>query len=359
MSPASSRIDPEQSPANGFYLPDLCRVRAVLLLLITTELVTLLFALVRAGNDWIDWRFFGLSSLFAQWVVLSAAALICALGRRLRQLDETRVTLVLLAVIAVDVLACSLFAQFFLDPGHWREGVQWLPLLRNLAIGLIVSIIVLRYFYLQHHWDLQKQAEADARVAALQARIHPHFLFNSMNTIASLILSRPTQAEDAVLDLSELFRASLRTQDRLISLDEELALCRRYLSIEQLRLAERLALDWDLDPATARQAIPPLTLQPLLENAVYHGIQPRPEGGCIHIQTRRQGNWVYVMIRNPLPTPETDRHQGNRMALANIRARLATLFQGEAILKQSRPDAGYTVTLRLPWRPLSAGETLT
>ena len=355
-SPGRATAPSGSADDNDFYVPDLCRVRAVLLLVISTELVTLLFALVRSGPQWLDWDFFSLSSLLALWVVLTSAALICRLRRWLARLSVARATLLLLALIELDVLACSMLAQTAL---HWPISPlpwQWLTISRNLAVGLIIAAILLRYFYLQYHWQRQKQSELDARLSALQARIHPHFLFNSMNTIASLISVHPEQAEDAVLDLSELFRASLRTQQRLISLDEELALCRRYLHIEKLRLADRLTVEWQLDPGLGNQSIPPLTLQPLLENAVYHGIQPLTEGGCIRIQSQRQGNTVYILVHNPLPTDRTRKHQGNSMALDNIRARLVTLFGERAVLKTSRPDEGFTVTLRIPWRPLPRPE---
>ena len=337
---------------DGFYVPDLCRVRALLLLVITTELVTLLFALVRGGPQWLDWTFFSLSSLLALWVVLTSAAVICRLRHFLARLSTARATWLLLGIIEADVLLWSVLAQLTL---HWPASalpLDWPGITRNLAIALIIAALVLRYFYLQQQWQRQKVSEMDARWAALQARIHPHFLFNSMNTIASLISVQPEQAEDAVLDLSELFRASLRTQQRLINLDEELGLCRRYLHIEQLRLDKRLRVEWELAPDLGRQAIPPLTLQPLLENAVYHGIQPIPEGGCIRIQTQRKGNTVYILVHNPVSSEASHRHQGNQMALDNIRARLMALFGERAVLKTSRPDEGFTVTLRMPWQPL-------
>lgn len=345
--------DTDQPNSPDLYIPDLCRVRAVFLLLVTTELVVLLFALVRADHQWIDWDFFGLASLFSQWTVLTSAALICSLRTWLAKLPVARITLVVMAIIELDVLFFSLFATSLLQWSAWHFTWHWRAIGHNLVIALIVSGTVLRYFYLQFQWRRQKQAELSARLTALQARIHPHFLFNSMNTIASLIATRPEQAEDVVLDLSELFRASLRTQDRLISLDEEIALCRRYLHIEQLRLAERLEVQWALTPDIGHQAIPPLTLQPLLENAIYHGIQPRPNGGRIRIETQRQGNAVYILVHNPLPPPGQRSHQGNRIALDNIRARLATLFGEQAVLKTSRPNDEFTVTIRLPWRPLN------
>ncbi|WP_190294975.1 sensor histidine kinase [Marinobacter sp. R17] len=338
---------------NDFFVPDLCRVRAVFLLVMTSELIVLLMSILHATHGWIDWHYFGLVSLFVQWTVLTSSALICSLRRWLQHFRTPQVVLIISAVVLLDVAAFTFAADGILSAETLPLPSHMLG--RNLLAALIITLMVLRYFYLQNQWQQQKQAEMQSRMAALQARIHPHFLFNSMNTIASLIATRPTQAEDAVLDLSELFRASLRTQDRLIPLGEELTLSQRYLAIEGLRLGERLTVDWDLDDELARQAIPPLTLQPLVENAIYHGIQPRPEGGTVRIHTYRKRHSVYIEVQNPERPSDSDqaRHRGNQVALANIRARLDALFDEQAVLKHSVHDGRYTVTLRLPWRTIS------
>lgn len=338
-----------------FYVPDLCRVRAVFMLLVTTELLALLFALVRARSG-VDWDYFGLASLFGQWVVLTSAALICLLRRFLAKFRLPLATLLVLAVIQLDTLLFSLLADHMLDWLSGRDKTDWQGLLQHQAIALIIGLTLLRYFYLQHRWQQQRQSELLANLGALQARIQPHFLFNSMNTIASLIASRPDAAEEAVLDLAELFRASLRAQDRLISLADELALCRRYLRIEALRLGDRLALDWIVDEALAKQAIPPLTLQPLLENAIAHGIAARPAGGTLRLQIERKRDDVYMLVQNPVANPpaagDLPVHSGNRMAFDNTRERLQAIFGEAAVLKQSQLNGLYTVTLRIPWRPL-------
>ena len=332
--------------ASEFFVPDLCRVRAVFLLLITSELLVLVLAIVQAESGWIDWSYFGLLSLFVQWTTLTSAALICLLRRRLARLSVTRATVSIVSIVLVDVFAFSLFADSVLHP---QAGVaMWQGIAKKLLLALLIVLMVLRYFYLQHQWQQQREAEMQSHLTALQARIQPHFLFNSMNTIASLIAVNPEQAEEAVLDLSELFRASLRTVDQLIPLHRELDLCQRYLAIEALRLGDRLTLDWAIDSALDAQAIPPLSLQPLVENAIYHGIQPRPEGGTVRIEAQARGDFVYLLIQNPIPDQNERQHQGNRMALANIRSRLQALFGEPAVLKQSQHNGIYTVTLRLP-----------
>ncbi len=327
-------------------MPDLCRVRAVFLLLVTSELLVLVLAIVQAEAGWIDWNYFGLLSLFVQWTTLTSAALICLLRQRLARLSVARASLSIVAIVLLDVLAFSLFADSVLHP---QPGIAvWQGIAKKLLLALLIVLMVLRYFYLQHQWQQQREAEMQAHLTALQARIQPHFLFNSMNTIASLIAVNPDKAEDAVLDLSELFRASLRTVDQLIPLARELDLCKRYLAIEALRLGDRLTLDWQIGAGLEHQAIPPLTLQPLVENAVYHGIQPRPEGGTVRIEAQARGNFVYLLVQNPKPDQNDRQHEGNRMALANIQLRLQALFGEPAVLKHSHQNDIYTVTLRLP-----------
>lgn len=336
---------------DSFYVPDLCRVRAVFMLLITSELLVLVLAIVQAQNSWIDWNYFGLLSLFVQWTTLTSAALICLLRPRLARMSNSRATMTIAAIVLLDVLAFSLFADSVLHP---QPGVAlWQGIAKKLLLALLIVLMVLRYFYLQHQWQQQREAEMQARLTSLQARIQPHFLFNSMNTIASLIATNPEQAEEAVLDLSELFRASLRTDDQLIPLNRELELCQRYLAIESLRLGERLQLEWDIQPGLGQQVIPPLTLQPLAENAIYHGIQPRPEGGVVRVEVSAKDHFVYLLVQNPAPESTERQHQGNRVALSNTQARLQALFGEPAVLKHSRQGNTYTVTLRLPRRSIN------
>lgn len=334
-----------------FYVPDLCRVRAVFMMLVTSELLVLVLAIVQASHGWIDWSYFGLLSLFVQWATLTSAALICLLRPKLARLRIARATLAILAIVLLDVLAFSLFADRVLHPEP--GGIAWQNIAKKLLLAALITLMVLRYFFLQHQRQQQREAEMQARLASLQARIQPHFLFNSMNTIASLIASDPEKAEDAVLDLSELFRASLRTDDQQVPLARELDLCQRYLAIENLRLGDRLKTEWVIEPGLEQQAIPPLTLQPLVENAVHHGIQQRPRGGTIRVEAYAKGSSVYLLVQNPEPETEDTHHQGNRMGLSNTRARLVAMFGESAVLKQSRHNNIHTVTLRLPRQTLN------
>ena len=219
--------------------------------------------------------------------------------------------------------------------------------LRNLAIGLVITALALRYFYVAHEWQRNVEMQARARVHALQARIRPHFLFNSMNTIASLTRSDPAQAEQAVQDLADLFRASLSDKRNIITMEQELEVARIYQRIEALRLGERLRVVWNIGQVPPNALVPGLLLQPLLENAIYHGIEPRPEGGVVSVNGELSNGLITMVVRNPVAEQQKAR-EGNRLALANIRERLALMYGERALVKAGRFDSEYIVTLRFP-----------
>jgi two-component system sensor histidine kinase AlgZ len=175
-----------------------------------------------------------------------------------------------------------------------------------------------------------------------------------MNIIASLISIDPDAAEQVVDDLSQLFRASLRESSEQVTLAQELALCRHYVHIEQLRLGERLAVDWQVDETLLEQPLPLLTLQPLLENAIYHGIQPRPEGGRVEVSVRREGARVLLAIRNPAANAQS-RHQGNRMAQENVRHRFEALYGKAATLEVLHTPEQYQVVIGYPYNNENKG----
>jgi two-component system sensor histidine kinase AlgZ len=220
-------------------------------------------------------------------------------------------------------------------------------MLRNTLISAIVTAVSLRYMYVQHEWKRNIEARTGARLAALQARIRPHFLFNSMNSIAALIRNQPLVAESAVLDLATVFRSVLVDHD-WSNLKEELELTRHYLALEALRLGDRLKVFWQIEPDLYAARLPALTLQPLVENAVYHGIQPRPEGGTIQIRAFHKANKLNISIDNPLPETQTKSHDGNGMAINNLKERLELAFRGDATLEIERNAGHFCVTLSLP-----------
>jgi len=215
-----------------------------------------------------------------------------------------------------------------------------------LLVGLVTAML-LCYFDLRGR--ALSPAIAEARLQALQARIRPHFLFNSINAVLSLIRQEPKRAETALEDMAELFRVLMADNRELTPLAREVELCRQYLQIEQLRLGERLKVEWHVDKMPADAMVPPLVLQPLLENAVYHGIEPRTEPGVVSINVYATRDEVHAVLRNPY-SPDGDHHVGNKMALGNIRERLQLHFDAEASLTLRVTDGAYQVHIVMPYR---------
>jgi two-component system sensor histidine kinase AlgZ len=243
-------------------------------------------------------------------------------------------------------LVTSFLLQWLPPPIAPAEPTPW-QLLRNVAVAVVVASVVLRYFYLQHQLRLREQLELQSRLNSLRDRIRPHFLFNTLNSIASLIMSRPDAAERAVEDLSELFRMSLQDERRITTVADELRLCEIYLEIEKLRLDDRLQVDWDVAEGAREQPMPSLVLQPLVENAIYHGISTLPGGGTVKIAVCAEGGEVKASVENPV-SGHAPSSQGNNIALDNIRARLDALY-GKAGSLQVTPEADrFSVELRYP-----------
>jgi two-component system sensor histidine kinase AlgZ len=237
----------------------------------------------------------------------------------------------------------------YFGSGLLLQDQHWSFLARNAGITFVVTALALRYFYVTHEWRHNVELQAKARVHALQARIRPHFLFNSMNTIAALTRSNPARAEEAVLDLAELFRANLNEKRGQIPLAEEIDVARTYQRMEQLRLGDRLRVDWKVDSLPNDALVPGLTLQPLLENAIYHGVEPRPGGGVVTVTGEFNKGMITIVVRNPVPLPSLTVRDGNRLALANIKERLDLMYGERATVKAGRFDEEYIVTLRFPF----------
>lgn len=225
---------------------------------------------------------------------------------------------------------------------------QQAPAFRAYLLTAIVSAMVLYYFHLQER--AYSPAIAEARLQALQARIRPHFLFNSINAVLSLIRSQPKRAETALEDMSDLFRVLMSENRDLVPLAEEISLCHKYLDLEKLRLEDRLKITWQIDDMPSDAMIPPLILQPLLENAVYHGIEPLPEGGEITVNIYTKLKELYIVISNPY-APQNDKHIGNKMAMKNIKERLQLHFDWESSLKTESKNNRYFVRIRMPEKP--------
>ncbi|HEY5789604.1 MAG TPA: histidine kinase [Gammaproteobacteria bacterium] len=344
---------PADTPDAGTFLPDFCGLRIVFAVVVMAELLALVLVLATASGHGDRWSEIGLVSLYVQWAALTGTAALC-LGRRwLARLGDVRAAtlayLLLLATTAlVAALALGLAAWLSFDPflpAGWRDGFLW----RSVVIGAVVAALSLRYFYVRHQWQRQVLAESRAHLEALQARIRPHFLFNSLNTVASLTHDRPQLAESTIEDLAELFRATLTDTTAGVPLRVELELAQRYLNIEALRLGERLRVDWEVAGLDLDAPLPALVVQPLLENAVYHGIEPAPDGGVVRLRGWREGDDNCLSIDNPV-TGGAARSDGQQMALDNVRERLAGFFGRPGLLSVKRDAGSFRVELRLPPR---------
>ena len=333
--------------AQRAFLPDFCAIRMVFAVVVSAQLLATVLTLAASPRDDF-WVALSLRSLYLQWIALSVAALYCLLKRPLGRLSHSW------AGVAAWCLLLAVTAVVFLlaETLHLRRGEPVLPaLLEHLAIAGIVGAVLLRYLYEQHRERQRELAESQARLQALQARIRPHFLFNSMNTIAGLARVDPGLAEQVVQDLSDLFRATLSDSQALATLDRELELARGYLRIEAQRLGERLRVDWDLEGLPGDLRLPGLLLQPLLENAVYHGIEPDPDGGEIEVSGRLRDGVVSLAVRNTLPPGgAATARAGNRMAQDNVRERLDAAFGDAAGMVVGRVDGLYQVRLHFPAR---------
>ena len=273
-------------------------------------------------------------------LVLSLLAL-WALDGRLRRLEYPAG---ILAVFAVELIIVALVHQI---GQRFFPADSYGPLERHWLVTVAATALVLYYFHLRSR--ALSPALSEARLQALQARIRPHFLFNSINAVLSLIRQEPKRAEAALEDLADLFRVLMADNRKLSTLEREVELTRQYLSLEQLRLGERLRVDWHIDKMPGEALIPPLVLQPLVENAVYHGIEPSVEPGVLDINAYKSRNEVHLVLRNPYRR-DGSHHSGNKMALANIRERLSLHFDAEAGLRTTVTDNAYQVHIVMPYR---------
>ncbi|HEX7327173.1 MAG TPA: histidine kinase [Casimicrobiaceae bacterium] len=347
-----SRIIKPSDDAPG--LPDFRNLGTVLRVLVGVNAAALVIALAReprlAGlaDQWAAISGYVEPQLFAEVLVLWIAAPWLAKSTRAAGT----------AAITVLTIACAfgvhvLLGRFTLDVGSAGPGnyaLDW-SLVRHVGFALLAQFALLGYFRLRAR--ALSPAITESRLAALQARIRPHFLFNSITAVLSLMRREPRRAETALEDLAELFRVLMRDNRELIPLADEVALCRQYLDLEQLRLGERLVVDWNLKSMPGNAMVPPLVLQPLLENAVYHGIEPSTTPGIISINIFQSRDEVHAVLKNPWLADNggNGRHQsGNRMALANIRERLALHFDAEASLDSRVTRDGYEVHIRMPYR---------
>jgi len=323
-------------------LPDFRSLGVVLRVLLGVNLLAAAAALVKAGSVQ-RWPAEVLAMAGSvQPVLLVTVALLAGSGSLLARLPlRTGQALVVAGSVVLTLVIEDVWRFLGLQPGGGEA------LLRAAVLAAFTAGIMLLYFELRAR--AAQPANTEARLAALTARIRPHFLFNSLNAVLSLIRDDPRRAESALESLADLYRVLMRDPRDLAPLSEEIALCRQYLDLERLRLGERLRVVWEIAAVPDDARVPPLMLQPLLENAVYHGIEPAPEGGELRIRFARADDALLIELRNPLP-PAPRAGSGNHMALANIRERLMLHYDLEARLLTEEREGAFHVTIRIPYR---------
>lgn len=331
----------------GQLLPDFRNAGVMLRVLLGVNLLALVAALLQSRDVGDSLQHYIAMAAWVQPLLLFNLALLALFGKRLLRLSVwSGRTMVLLLAVGSAMLYADFWRFLGFDEGGWQRLLR-AGLLAGLAATFMLSYLVLRA-------NALSPALAEARLQSLTARIRPHFLFNSLNAVISLIRLDPGRAETALEELAELFRALMRDHRELIALTDEIALCRQYLDLEKLRLGERLKVEWALTDLPVDLKVPALIVQPLLENAIHHGIELSEEIGTVRISVQRRGNELHIDLANPCRSG-AEYQRGNHMALANIRERLALYYDlearldaGEVVLADGRRE--YRVRIALPCR---------
>ncbi len=327
-----------QNPATAL-LPNFRNLGVMLRILVVVLALTVVAAMLKSST----WGGF-----LQQWLAIVAVVqpiailsvlLLGASNAWLHRLEyRPAVALIVLVELVITLLVLR-FGALILETEAGDGG-------RDAFFAVATTLALLGYFNLRNR--ALSPALSEARLQALQARIRPHFLFNSINAVLSLIRAEPRRAEAALEDMADLFRVLMADNRDLAPLESEVELCRQYLALEQLRLGERLKIDWHVDKMPRDALMPPLVLQPLLENAVYHGIEPSIEPGVVSVNIYHVRDQVHMVLRNPYRR-DGSHHAGNKMAMGNIRERLALHFDAEASLQARVGDDEYEVHITIPY----------
>lgn len=323
-------------------------------LIILTEVIAIIITIGRNDNlSAIAWQEFNLLSACALIVSLCGVVILKLVAPLFRHLSSVvasllAITLMLLLTgVAIDGLIFALHDLGFIAERYpaWRESL----IVRGMLIAFIVGLFGLDQLVGRQRRAREEKSQQEAKMQALQSRIRPHFLFNSLNSVASLTRSDPARAEAVLHDLADLFRVLLADARKLVPISAEREISRQYLEIEKIRLGDRLQIKWNVGNLPRSAQIPALTMQPLLENAIYHGIEPRFAGGTIKIDMWTEGETLNIMISNPLPDVRKSPHgKGNKLAQENTLQRLKTQFGERAAMQAFEEGGQYHVKIRMP-----------
>lgn len=345
---------PDSSTQKHFLLPDICRNSSVLLSIIVVQVVAIIVSLTISALPFS--KQLALTSFYFLWVTLLSTLLLCRLRKRVREMPFIWGFLISFCVCMGAYAVVEVFTQAM----HYRwsgAAFDWSRFWRYGLAAALAFLIILRFFSLLGLYELRHRGEAEARIQALQSRINPHFLFNSLNTISELTATKPEQAEEAIAALSVLFRASLEQAKTAHSLAAEVSLSKRYAELEQWRLGARLKLKWRVNVKTPDTwQVPILILQPLIENAVLHG-QNKAGRVRVVVDIKETEDEISMLVLNSKGLPNetvSAFNKGNGIAIDNIKQRLFMLYDDHQTLKIKDTDARHQVIVRLPKRRLTA-----
>ena len=336
---AFQELSPEETPAEQApaLVFDACQMGVVLRAVLFVELLVGV-AVMFGSAGFLDWvGRFSLVTGGALPATLAWLLSACAAKRVIARLpDAVQYTVAILLGALAALYGCGLlaFSNLLENPPWWSTAFS----------GALVSSVLVAALVMRAKGRLP--ADTTARLAELQSRIRPHFLFNTLNSAIALVRAEPAKAETLLEDLSDLFRHALEDQGASVTLEGEIALAQRYLAIEQVRFGERLRVEWRLDPAGGPARLPPLLLQPLVENAVRHGVEPSPTGAEIKISTEKRGSMVVIKVTNTVPSGQGA--AGHGVALRNVRDRLALLHDVQGQFRSGLKDGIYQVRMEVP-----------
>lgn len=350
---SSNRIGLEQSP---YFFTKIGRWQYLIELFTASAVLSIMLALAEAHT----WHALSLGRVFqillyVYWVEIVFAFIVDRYQHLLSRFHHFIALTFGFLILEIIILFTTLFLNVLDVTLHHGAVPIWtverlfsdVPL--HLGYGILLGTFCLRYLYIRDQWVKQQHSELQARIQAMQARIQPHFLFNSLNSVVSLIAIDPDKAEDMLINLSRLFRASLQ-ELKLVPLVDEIELCRQYIAIEQMRLGDRLQMDWRLPPVGELSGIqiPLLSLQPLLENSIFHGVE-KISGECkISLMIEVLEQQINIVISNPYQQGQQQKRQGHGLALENVRQRLRAYYGYSAEVRFFAGDGIFTTILRFP-----------
>lgn len=345
----------DAEPATKAFPPNLGSAAFGFRIILVAQCLAIVLTVAR--NDSFDqtaWNDLVLMTTFAQLVAIGSILALKLVSRPVQSMGPLVggvFVFLLLVAVALAVAEGIIAAMYYLNISSERWPDWHVTMLIRVGVmSAIISALALRYAFVYHRAQVKSEIQQQDRLQALQSRIRPHFLFNSMNSVASLIRSDPEQAERALQDLADVFRVLLADARKMVPITAESELARQYLDIEKLRLGDRLQVKWSASNVPRNALIPSLTLQPLIENAVYHGVEPSFAGGIVDIRMWSEGTDLSIMITNPIPeiTNQAQHRKGNRIAMNNVRERLDRHFHGRADLKNYEKLGSYYVMITMP-----------